>query len=81
VRSQLTLIDASSIMLRGGPTGGNPSSLKRLDTFLASSNVVSADAEAAKLFGRTAVDLPYVAKAEKAGIGRASGYSVRKIGA
>jgi uncharacterized protein (DUF362 family) len=80
VRSQLTLIDASSIMLRGGPTGGNPSSLKRLDTFIASSNVVSADAEAAKLFGRTAADIPYLLQAEKAGIGRTSGYSVRRTG-
>jgi uncharacterized protein (DUF362 family) len=78
VRSQLTLIDASSLMLLGGPTGGNPSNLKRLDTFLASSDVVSADAEAAKLFGRTAADIPYLLQAEKAGIGRTSGYSLRK---
>jgi uncharacterized protein (DUF362 family) len=78
VRSKLSLIDASSIMLRGGPTGGDPSNLKRLDTFLASSNVVSADAEAAKLFGRTAADIPYILQAEKAGIGKVSGYSVRK---
>jgi uncharacterized protein (DUF362 family) len=80
VHSRLTLIDASSIMLHGGPTGGIPAYLKRLDTFLASSNVVSADAEAAKLFGRTAADMPYLVKAEKAGIGRTSGYSVRKTG-
>jgi uncharacterized protein (DUF362 family) len=78
VRSQLTLVDASSIMLQGGPTGGNPSNLKRLDTFLASSNVVSADAEGAKLFGRKAADIPYILQAEKAGIGKTSGYSVRK---
>ena len=80
VRSRLTLIDASAIMLRGGPTGGSPSYLKRLDTFLASSNVVSADAEAAKLFGRTVADVPYLSQAEKAGIGRTSGYTVRKTG-
>jgi uncharacterized protein (DUF362 family) len=78
VRSHLTLIDASALMLRGGPTGGNPSNLKRLDTFLAASNVVAADAEAAKLFGETAADLPCLPLAEKAGLGRTSGYSVRK---
>jgi uncharacterized protein (DUF362 family) len=78
VRSKLTLVDASSIMLQGGPTGGDPTNLKRLDTFLASSNVVSADAEAAKLFGRTAADIPYILQAAKAGIGKTSGYSVRK---
>jgi uncharacterized protein (DUF362 family) len=78
VRSRLTLIDAGSIMLRGGPTGGDPASLKKLDTFIASSNVVCADAEAAKLFGRTAADLPYLGQAERAGLGKAAGYSVRK---
>ncbi|MGO9309959.1 MAG: DUF362 domain-containing protein [Spirochaetia bacterium] len=78
VRSRLTLIDASTIMLRGGPTGGSPSYLKRLDTFLASSNVVSVDSEAAKLFGRTAAGLPYLVAAEKAGIGKTSGYSIQK---
>jgi uncharacterized protein (DUF362 family) len=81
VRSGLTLIDASSIMLRGGPTGGSPSNLKRLDSFIASSNVVSADAEAAKLFGRTAADIAYLSKAEKTGLGRTSGYTVRRVGA
>jgi uncharacterized protein (DUF362 family) len=77
VRSHLTLIDASSIMLRGGPTGGRLDYLKRLDTFIASSNVVSADAEATRLFGRTASDIPYIGRAEKAGVGKASGYSVQ----
>ena len=81
VRSHLTLIDASSIMLRGGPTGGRPEDLKRLDTFIAASNPVSADAEAAKLFGRRAAEIGYIAKAEKAGVGRASGYSVQRAGA
>jgi uncharacterized protein (DUF362 family) len=81
VRSRLTLIDASAIMLRGGPTGGDPSCLKRLDTFIASSNAVSADAEAAKLFGRRAADIPYILKAEKAGVGKASGYAVQRASA
>jgi len=81
VRSHLTLIDASAIMLRGGPTGGDPSNLKRLDTFIASPDVVAADAEAAKLFGRTAADLPYLLRAEKAGVGTTRGYAVRKAGA
>ena len=79
VRSRLTLIDASAIMLRGGPTGGDPSYLKRLDTFIASSNPVSADVEAAKLFGRSASDLPYIEKAARAGAGKASGYATRSI--
>jgi uncharacterized protein (DUF362 family) len=78
VKSHLTVIDASAIMLRNGPTGGRGADLKRLDTFIASSNVVSADAEAAGLFGWKGTDLPYVMLAEDAGIGRATGYSVKK---
>ena len=81
VRSRLTLIDASAIMLRGGPTGGVAANLKRLDTFIAASNAVSADAEAAKLFGRSAANILYLAKAEKAGLGKTSGYSVQRTGA
>jgi len=80
VHSKLTLIDASAIMLYGGPTGGDPEDLKQLNTFIASSNPVSADVEAAKLFGRYATELPYIAKAETAGVGKASGYALHKIG-
>jgi uncharacterized protein (DUF362 family) len=74
----LTLIDASSIMLRNGPTGGSTSYLRKLDTFIASPSVVAADAEGAKLFGRTAAELPYLILGEKAGLGRTSGYSVER---
>ncbi|MGA2641719.1 MAG: DUF362 domain-containing protein [Spirochaetia bacterium] len=81
VRSKLILIDASSIMLRNGPTGGSMSYLKKLDTFIAASNVVSADVEAARLFGRSAEDLPYIVEGAKAGVGRASGYSVQRSSA
>jgi uncharacterized protein (DUF362 family) len=81
VKSKLVLIDASSIMLRNGPTGGSMSYLKRLDTFIAASNVVSADVEAARLFGRSAKDLPYVMEGAKDGLGKASGYSVQRSGA
>jgi uncharacterized protein (DUF362 family) len=78
VRSKLVLIDASSIMLRNGPTGGSMSYLKRLDTFICASNVVSADVEAARLFGRSPEDLPYIMEGAKAGLGKASGYSVQR---
>lgn len=81
VKSTLVLIDASSIMLRNGPTGGSISYLKRLDTFIGASNVVSADAEAARLFGRSAEDIPYIGEGAKAGVGKASGYSVRRSSA
>lgn len=81
VKSKLILIDASSIMLRNGPTGGSMSYLKRLDTFIAASNVVTADVEAARLFGRSAEDLPYIVEGAKDGVGKATGYSVQRSSA
>jgi hypothetical protein len=65
-------------MLRNGPTGGSTSYLKRLDTFIAASNVVPADVEAARLFDRSAEDLPYIIEGAKDGVGKVSGYAVRR---
>lgn len=80
VRSHLTVIDATTIMVRGGPTGGSLSFLERRDTVIASANVAQADAEAAKLFGRGPDDLAYLRLAEAKGIGRLTGYSVGRTG-
>ncbi len=82
VRSHLTVVDATWIMRRGGPTGGSLSFLERKDMVIASTNVVSADAEAAALFGVQPAGIAHLKLAEAKGIGRLSGYSVgRAIGA
>ena len=77
VISHLTVIDATYLMLQNGPTGGSTSYLKRLDTIIASANVVAADSEGVKLFGRQPKDIAHIALAEKAGIGRTSGYTAQ----
>jgi uncharacterized protein (DUF362 family) len=76
VKSTLTVIDATSIMLRNGPTGGSTGYLKRLDTIIASGSVVSADAEAAKLFGVEPESVAYLNLAAAKGIGKIGGYSL-----
>ncbi len=82
VRCHLTVIDATWIMRRGGPTGGSLSFLERRDMVIASSNVVCADAEAAGLFGIEPATIAHLRLAEARGLGRLSGYSVgRAIGA
>jgi uncharacterized protein (DUF362 family) len=82
VRSHLTVIDATWIMRRGGPTGGSLAFLERKDMVIASSNVVSADAEAAALFDVQPASIGHLKLAEARGLGRLSGYSVgRAIGA
>jgi uncharacterized protein (DUF362 family) len=75
VKSHLTVIDATAIMLRNGPTGGRLEYLQRLDTIIASGNVVQADSEACRLFGLSPVSLGYLRLAEEVGLGRLSGYT------
>jgi uncharacterized protein (DUF362 family) len=75
VKSHLTVVDATSIMVKNGPTGGRADYLKRLDTIIASSNVVSADAVAAGLFGRDPARIGYLALGQEKGIGRLEGFT------
>jgi len=51
IRANLTIIDATRILLRNGPQGGNLKDVKVLDTILASPDPVAADAYATTLFG------------------------------
>jgi uncharacterized protein (DUF362 family) len=75
VTSDLTVIDATAIMLRNGPTGGRLEYLKPLDTVIASGRVVQADSEACRLFDLKPEDLGYLRLAEAKGLGRLSGYA------
>lgn len=78
VKSHLTVIDATNIMVKNGPTGGSLSFLKRMDTIIASTNVVCADSEGARLFGRAPESLSYLKLAQDRGLGRLSGYKISK---
>lgn len=51
IRADLTIIDATRILLRNGPQGGSLKDVKVLDTILASADPVAADAYATTLFG------------------------------
>jgi uncharacterized protein (DUF362 family) len=79
VKSDLTVVDATAIMTRGGPTGGSLSYLEDTDTIIASSGVAQADAEAARLFGMRPSELGYLRLAEEKGLGSISTYSRREI--
>jgi uncharacterized protein (DUF362 family) len=79
VRSHLTLVDATNIMLRNGPTGGSSSYLKRTDTIVASSNVVSADAETTRLFDIDPAKIGYITRAARDGTGKIEGYSKKLL--
>lgn len=79
IKSHLTIIDATNIMLRNGPTGGSTEFLKRLDTIVASGNVVCADSETTTLFGIKPAQVEYLEFAHQKSIGKIEGYSRKSL--
>lgn len=71
-RPSLTVIDGVRILKRSGPQGGDLGDVQRLDTVIASGDMVAAEVRGAALHGRAARDVPHIAMAEKRGLGRAS---------
>lgn len=69
VQSDLTIIDATRILLRNGPQGGNARDVEWRHTLLASSDIVAADSVAATLFGYSPADIPTVVAGAERGLG------------
>jgi uncharacterized protein (DUF362 family) len=70
VRPALTVVDAVRVLTANGPTGGDLADVKRLDTVIASHDVVAADARAARLFGLSGSDIGYLTAAHDMGLGK-----------
>ncbi|NOZ27501.1 MAG: DUF362 domain-containing protein [Chloroflexi bacterium] len=70
VRPTLTIVDAVRILTAHGPTGGNLDDVKKMDTVIASSDIVAADAYATTLFGKKPSDIGYIVRAAEMGLGR-----------
>ncbi len=79
VRPTLVILDGTSTMMTNGPTGGSLTDLKQTNTMIVSTDQVAADALGATLLGKTAAELPYIAKAEAAGLGTADYESLNPI--
>ncbi len=77
VRPTLTVVDAVRILVAHGPTGGNLSDVREMNTVIASHDTVAADAYAATLFGLTGADIAYVRAAADMGLGTLDLSSVR----
>jgi len=69
IRPKVTIIDATRILLRNGPSGGNMKDVKVLDTLIASTDIVAADAYATTLFGMKPADIRPTVAAAKMGLG------------
>lgn len=66
----LTVIDSIRILLSGGPTGGDLSAVKKLDTIIAGRDIVAADSYAATLFGIQPDQISYIKAGVDMGLGR-----------
>lgn len=71
IKPTAVVLDGTQSMMSNGPTGGSLSDLKPTGTLIVSADPVAADAAGAALLGRTAEDLPFIAKAESVGAGKA----------
>ncbi len=69
VQPKLTVIDATRILLRNGPQGGDLDDVKVLDTLVASADPVAADAYATTFFGMNPDDIGSTVAAHKMGLG------------
>ncbi len=69
IAPKLTIIDATRIMLRNGPSGGSLKYVKVLNTILASTDPVAADAYATTLFGLKPADIAPTVAAYRRGLG------------
>ncbi len=68
-RPTLTVVDATRIMFRGGPTGGRLDDVKQVGAIAAGTDPVALDAWGAALLGLDPREIPHVAKAEAHGLG------------
>ena len=67
--SALVVLDAVRILTANGPQGGSLSDVKRVNTLVAGTDQVAADAFAATLFGMKGSDIGYIRIVHEAGLG------------
>lgn len=70
VRPTLTVVDATRVLKRNGPTGGNLSDVEIVDTILVGLDEVALDAYSLKYLDLNVEDVPFLGLAEQRGIGR-----------
>jgi uncharacterized protein (DUF362 family) len=69
VRPTLSIMDATRVLKRNGPTGGNLSDVSVENTIIAGVDIVSVEACGLQFLGLQPSDIPFIAMAEKRGVG------------
>ncbi|MFH1685980.1 MAG: DUF362 domain-containing protein [bacterium] len=77
-RPTLTIVDATRVLLRGGPQGGSLDDVEIKNTVMCATDPVAADSRAAEFLGRQGDTIGHVVLAQRAGLGnldyRQAGY-------
>ena len=68
-RPTLTVIDATHVLLRGGPQGGSLDDVAIENTVICSTDQVAADARGAEFLGFTGDQISHISLAQKSGLG------------
>ena len=69
IRPTLVILDGTTTMMTNGPTGGSLADLKQTDTMILGTDPVAVDTYGAGLLEKSIDTLPFIAKAEAAGLG------------
>lgn len=77
MRPTLTVLDAVRVLLRNGPQGGNIDDTRRMNTVVATTDQVAADAFGCTLIGQRPENLPYLAMGQSRGIGTVDWHTLR----
>lgn len=77
VLPQLTVLDATRVLLRNGPQGGNVRDVQRMDTIVVGVDRVAVDAYGALLFGRDPTQMGFLVEANRRGLGKLDVKSLR----
>ena len=77
IRPTVTIVDATRVLLRNGPQGGNIDDTQRMDTVIAATDQVAADAYGCSLIGVRPERLAYLRMAHERGIGTRDWHTLR----
>jgi uncharacterized protein (DUF362 family) len=69
IQPTLTIVDATRVLMRNGPQGGNIADARDMHTVIATTDQVAADAYGCELIGRTADEIPYLKMGHERGLG------------
>jgi uncharacterized protein (DUF362 family) len=69
-RPTLTVVDATHVLMRGGPQGGSLDDVEQPNCVLCSTDQVAADARAVEFLGRTADQIGHIVLADQSGLGQ-----------